>query len=61
MAARISAWALREMPVDSYQERRVRLRSGDLLFASGDSGGSADQQRQAGEYGDQYFHDVGSS
>lgn len=36
MAASISIKALRALPVDSYQQRRAKLRSGDLLFASGD-------------------------
>ena len=36
MAASISVKALKALPVDSYQQRRARLRSGDLLFASGD-------------------------
>ena len=36
MAASISVKALKALPVDSYQQRRAKLRSGDLLFASGD-------------------------
>lgn len=35
MAASISTRELKQLPVDSYQKRRSRLRSGDLLFASG--------------------------
>ena len=35
MAASISTRELKQLPVDSYKKRRSRLRSGDLLFASG--------------------------
>ena len=35
MARSISIGELKQLPIDSYQQRRAKLRSGDLLFASG--------------------------
>jgi hypothetical protein len=35
MARPVSTGELKQLPIDSYQERRAKLRSGDLLFASG--------------------------
>jgi len=35
MAATVSTRELKQLPIDSYQQRRAKLRSGDLLFASG--------------------------
>jgi uncharacterized protein YycO len=35
MAATIPTRELKQLPIDSYTQRRAKLRSGDLLFASG--------------------------
>jgi hypothetical protein len=35
MARPISTTELKQLPINSYQQRRAKLRSGDLLFASG--------------------------
>jgi hypothetical protein len=35
MAAPLTTRELKQLPIDSYQQRRSKLRSGDLLFASG--------------------------